>query len=475
LGKKSLGATRIKKKTAKVVLATLLIGGLVWLVQTRKEALIAEALLLFQEALKRQFGLNVTVGDVSGNFLGEVRIRNLRIDDPGLPGHKPVLMAREILLHYRWLDFLSKRFESKIRVEARDVFYHWQPHVGLGDGRFSFFGWMKRWAVSQSRHLEFDVSNLTLTAGFTKFRLEGVHAHFADNRISAEIPIRHLEVATSDLSTVIRIDAQYQPGWLNWPDVLSGRLYTEGTVVNWKPGPQESSFDFEFGNDQFRIYSSDCLGGMTFTGLIDFEDDYALDVRLEGEKYNLDGLKSFFSVSTSLGSADFDIRFFGSLFGPRVDAHSRVYSSGSGENFQALDVHVSGPFPTLRLDGSRILTREGTVMRLADTTLEASDLFKFSTYEKLVRAAEQDNVVWGVWEFRRQSEVDDRPEFLMLRSLGDHARVLFREYRGEDSIETPDARKREVGFEYRLQSSDSLKVQLRDEERIVGVEHKMKF
>ena len=65
----------------------------------------------------------------------------------------------------------------------------------------------------------------------------------------------------------------------------------------------------------------------------------------------------------------------------------------------------------------------------------------------------------------------------MQRDLSDRARLLFRKYdEDKDRIDRPDPNKQmELGFEYQLETGNSFKVALRDDEEFVGVEHKSKF
>ena len=122
---------------------------------------------------------------------------------------------------------------------------------------------------------------------------------------------------------------------------------------------------------------------------------------------------------------------------------------------------------------------DGAVMKFADKTLEIRDLLNVKTFEALASEAQQDTVVWGEWEFKRPRTGKDDSEFLVERSLGDNARLHFREYKAEEKFDAVGSGQREpgkeFGLEYLLRSKDSLKFALRDDEKFVGVERKMKF
>ena len=74
--------------------------------------------------------------------------------------------------------------------------------------------------------------------------------------------------------------------------------------------------------------------------------------------------------------------------------------------------------------------------------------------------------------------VEDSPddeEILMQKSFGDKASLNFRKFKDEEVISSDEPHDMQVGFEYRLRSKDSLKMEFRDQEQFVGVERKMKF
>ena len=65
----------------------------------------------------------------------------------------------------------------------------------------------------------------------------------------------------------------------------------------------------------------------------------------------------------------------------------------------------------------------------------------------------------------------------MQKSFGKHAKLQFKKF-GEPEKDERDPSvpsKMEVDLEYKLKSSDSVKVGLRDDERFVGVERKVSF
>jgi hypothetical protein len=217
---------------------------------------------------------------------------------------------------------------------------------------------------------------------------------------------------------------------------------------------------------------------------MDLRDDFRIDLSLDASNYSLSNLE-FLAGGTALvrlpGRADLKATLTGDPWSPTVKLSLRLEDAMTGRRgFKALDLNVEGVYPTVKLADSRVLMPDGTVMRLADTTIEVTELLHAKTLTGLIGEAQQDSVVWGDWELSRTAGQARESDFLMQRNIGDNANVHFKRLGGTD--EMPDRRREGdqsdqmlLGFEYRLLSESSLKLEMRDGEEFVGVERKSKF
>jgi len=452
--------------------------------KSRKEVLIVEGTKLLEQGLSRGTDLRVKIGSVHGHILGFISFKDVELDDPAaLAGSPPVLKIKEIRLRYRFLDFLSKSFDSKIQIVIDKPVVHWKSSISLKKPEFPFFKWMRDWGLSQKSHVTVKVKNMELIYGPDKNKLSGINLYYENNAFRAEVPLSHINVASSDLSSVINVEGSFEPGFLDTKETLRGHIHTEGSVVNWKPLREEFKMNFIFTEDDLRAFSSNLLGGVEFNSRIDFTKDYDVDITLKTQGYPFINFEPFLSASSYFnvdGNIDLNLHFYGSPWAPTIEGHARLHKGwGSRKDIKALDVNVIGIYPTVRLEGSRVILEDGSVMRLADKTLEAVELFRDKTYEKLIGEAQQETVVWGDWEFSRPRDIKDQPEFLMQRVFGENTRLhlrKFNEYNEDWDTSQTDNDKVEVGLEYKLRSKDSLKLELKDNsEEFVGIERKMKF
>ena len=456
-------------------------AGCLWLAQLKKDRLIAEASLFFQKTLSQATQLDVKIEKTSGDLTGFVKFEGVTVQDPAAPpDNRTLFTAKEIHFQYRFLDFLSKKFNSKIEVYVFSPVVHWRPQTGLRGQALPLLAWMKQWAVSQKKNLRIRIRDLEFTLGHGAEPLRGIQVDYRDNTFSLQVPLRHLDVIGADLSSVLNVSGAFEEGIFGGEDSLRGSVTTEASVVNWTPLPYESHFDYIASEKGVFITASDFLGGIEWTGGIDFESNYEVKHRVRARNYPLANLSPFVQAAQKVilpGRLDLEARFEGMPLAPHVEASARIYDGWIGnDTFKALDVHVDGIYPTLRLKDSRILLQDGGSMRFPEKTLEIRELFSGKTFVDLVKHADQDTMVWGDWQIQRPED-NEVPQLKLQKSFGENANLHIKKYPEEERRETDPtkAKDMEVSFEFRLRSEDWVKLELRDEEKFVGVERKWQF
>ncbi len=475
-------AVKERKKLLRVsVLIVLFLACAFLFLSTRKEAIKRECTRFLEVGLGRSIEADVKIGKISGHILGFVSFKDIEVSEPWLPTERGVLFrAKEIQFRYRLLDFLSKKFDAKLEVEVKSPEIYWRPRLGLKKPSFPFLGWMRQWALSQKRQVAVRIKNMSFVLGYEEKKFSGIDITYEDNSFQIKVPVTHLTLAQLDISSEIYVEGRFESGLGEGLDSLQGTIRTEGTIINWQPLPHESSFDFIFSEVGFGVTSNNFMGGVEVTGEVDFTNDYSIDFLIKAPAYPLSNLGPFLGAGSNFspqGRIDLETHFHGSPWAPSVESRARIYKGWlTQKDFKAMDVNVTGVYPTVHLEDSRILLEDGSVMRFADKVMEAKELFKEKTYEALVDEAQQDTVVMGDWEFSRPRDSKDQPEFLMQRSLGEKASVHFRKFNDqEETLDSFETRDMEVGFEYRLRAKDFLKLEFREDEEFVGVERKMRF
>ena len=468
----------------KVGILILLLGGGFFYLNAKKEALVVRSTQVLQSLFKKQTDLDLRIEKVSGHLLGWVKFERVSVAAPWLlEGNRTIFKAEEIRVQYRFLDFISKKFDSKIVVTIRKPVIAWTPRFKLRRNAFPFFGWMRQWALSGLQNIEINAEDMEITFGEKK-RVTDINASFSREAFLLEAPLTHADLAGFDVSSVFRAEGHYEPASETRNDSIVGKITTAGTVVNWKPVSTEASFDFVFNQDEVRLTSEDFLGGFQVMARVDFAEDFLLEASLKTQDYPFSNFGPFLSAPDKFklpGRLDLEMDVSGTVWEPQISLRARIHEGWIGKKmFKVLDVNGSGVYPTLRLTDSRILMSDGlTTMRFADKAVEIRQLFESKALENLIVEAQQEQVVWGDWELSRPKDSNDLSEFLMQRLLGDNARVHFRKYNENKEkpirMGTVETAPMEVGFEYRIKSKDALKVEVRDGEEFVGIEHKVSF
>ena len=434
----------------KVLIVVLIAAALTLFLGVRKKTLAKHATRWLESCLAAGTDLQFHIGKISGNALGFIKFQDVEVSQAGEGLKKTDLFkAKEIRFRYTLLEFLAKKSSSKIEVFVADPVFYWRPHVTLKTPSFPLMGLLQQWASAKDEdRVTIRIKGLTLYFGYENQAFKGIDFTYRDNSFEITLPVSHAAVGGTDLSSIVRLTGRFEPGTLPLGDVLTGQIWTEGTVVNWKPMKSESRFDFVFTGEDFRLTSTDFLGGLDVNGTIRFSRDTPIDLVIQAEDYPLSHFGIFLKTDPRLpvpGLLDMEMRFSGSFWQPRLERRMRIVKGWLGKtNFRAVDIHLQGVMPTLEISDSRILLEDGSVMRFADKTLEIHELLRPKTYNALIEEAHQESVMMGDWSFSRPKDMKDKPEFLMRRALSDDAKDFF-------------------------------KVSLMEDEEFVGVERKVKF
>lgn len=475
-----------KRTLVKWALTALAVSACLFFVRLKKETLVRECTHFLESALGRSTGVRVHVGKVSGNLLGRVRFRDIEIQKPWLPeDSRTFFKAEEIQFRYRFLDFLSKRFDSKVQVEVKNPEIHWISYPGVRKKpAHPLMNWMREAAFAQRNNFTLDVEGLALVLGEGRVKLSGIDFFFDNDHFRAKIPLTHVKLAGADFTSVVNAEGHFELGFNSHDDAFRGQIRTEGTVINWQPLADEARFDFTFYEDSLRVSSAGFLG-LAWRGQIDLGGEMNVDLSVRGENIPLANFNALFNVpreASLTGRFDIDSRLRGNWEAPRISNRTRIYRGWAGKkSFKAMDVNFSGVYPTVRLSDSRILLEDGPAMKFADKTLEMQELFKEKTYQMLITESQQDTFVWQGWEISRPQSVwkggvNPEYDFLMQRPVGEEGKLLLKRLKPDADVpERSQEPRMEVGFEYHLESKDLLKLELREDEEFVGVERKVKF
>lgn len=471
---------KLRLKLVKGLIALALLAGCAGYLWQQKERLAWEALHAMEDLFRQETDLDIRIGRVEASWSGVVRFADISLSDPALPeGADEIFRADEMVLRYPILDLISKSPSPDLSIALKGTRLSWHPRIALRRPRIPFMDRLADWMQRSRGRVRLSAPDTEVRIGMGQRDLKGVALDIDGPRFRLEVPLDHVDVLGSDVSSTLVIEGQHHRGVFGGPSMVEGRLLTQGTVVNWSPLEKESEFDLRLDEQGLQMVSTAALGGLYIAGGIDFQNDYDVDFVVAASEYPVDHLAPFFKGAGEgvPGRFDLEAHVYGYIKAPSVELRVRVHDTWMGATaFKAADMQLEGVFPTFRVTSARMVLDSGEAMRLPDATVEAADLFRRSTYEKLLAGATQDTVILGEWEFTRSEGAFSRNDFQMRKGFGEQAGILVRKPTSRDPfdprLEREDVR---VGFEYRLPSKESLKFEVREDERFVGVERKWNF
>ena len=106
-----------RRRLVRIILPILIVVAAFSFLWVKKDSVARELVRFVESTLSRETDLKIHLGKVSGHILGWASFKDVRVEAPWLPeSRRTIFLAREIQFRYRFLDFISKKFDSKVVV-----------------------------------------------------------------------------------------------------------------------------------------------------------------------------------------------------------------------------------------------------------------------------------------------------------------------------------------------------------------------
>ena len=290
--------------------------------------------------------------------------------------------------------------------------------------------------------------------------------------LSLNANFRHWTLGAMDLSTSLKLELECKEKAEN--QVITGSLDTEGTIINYKPS-KELSMHFAFRRNAIEILG--LKWGRTFrlVGKLGLEPPNHIEaVAL------LDGTK--FEEFTTFGGEGLQRAISGTVKG-RLEIEGPLDTCVSQGHITAKDgnigtiyyenavIHLIGKGPMITIGDSRIYRETGYL--LLNGEIDLRNTGKRNMFENVVVKTDDQSIVWDGWDISKQPA--DETVSLKKR-INEELEIGFTASTESENIMEEDTEKKsELELKYRLKGNDNLKMELKDKEGFVGVEHKIKF
>lgn len=457
----------------------LIFAGVVCVYHVFKSKQIDQRFVQFLKSrFSEDFGLKISIGKVYANPSGIISISDVRLTVPVNGQITPIFLSKKVSFKYSIADLFRQKFSGWFDIILEEpTFYSNVPF----DGR-----------VEKSRSLEIfsglihrvkKKARLVIQRGTVVWiGQEGVVSEISGSvegrEFNFHLTLNHIRLQQFDVTTTLHITGIVEDQVNEREPKLLGKLSTNGSVINWKPIPEEATIAFELTKDSLIIQSAKILGGFDLSGVIGHTSHTNVDLVLETFQYPLAQMHDILSFKggSPLGTfLDAKLQFKGSAQQPTIDGQVTIQNpEGKDKRFKNIQLNFSGVYPEINLSESRMVAANGSVMRFSNRRMPVQELFKVDTYERMIRQTEQTSVAWGDWTLARR---EDEDSVWVEKNLANDMTLKYQHYEHDEtklhsnSLENEN----ELSFEYFLSKKGSISMDIKDDEQLLSLKSTTSF
>ena len=489
----------------KFVIFLLLIFTIALFAYVRREVLFRQAKNLIKQNLEKSLLCELSVGTIKAGLFYGLLLENLEISFPqghfGLAlkikvdqalvdynlwqhvftgrkykdFHTLRLISPTINLSYAPLSERGERLPSTINERLPNTINLLRNFVfTLEDGQFSLGNNLPLIKNLQGRIL---LSQNGLIFEDIKASLKensrnalNIYGELSEDHLCLTTNLEHLKIENFDVLSNLNLTLNKRLKPQDGTQNVSGSFKTYGSVINKRPFPELSS-SFEIRDGRLRILSFSLGDNYNLRGIVNLSAPFDADLSLnfyQAVPSELIAQFSFPEQPNFSGLFNGLIKITGQLCQPKVEGYLEVNQGRIGElNFVSADINIKGRYPKISIVDSRICREDDSFIMEAEV-----DFSELGQQDSLsLRLKPDKGIFWQGWDITRLRE----NQLHMSKSISDGVKVTFDTFMEDDSENYQDNYINELGLEYRIFGDKLLKLRLRKEEEILGVERRIKF
>ncbi|MBP9732956.1 MAG: hypothetical protein KBD07_01120 [Candidatus Omnitrophica bacterium] len=426
--------------------------------------------------LSQAFDLKVDIGSITGDPRGTIALKDVRVSvEDGDHPLMDIFTCGEVRFRYTLLDFFRQNYTSWFDVILdKPVFYANVPFSAQAPKARSFelFSGFIQKIKATSRLI---IRQGTIAWIGREGDVSAIDGTLANRSFDITVTLNHIKIGLFDTTTTLKMDGQLvKDGQSQLGARLTGSASTQGTVINWKPVPRESSVHFDLSQDRLKLWDTEFLGGIRIDGVIGHSSRRDVDVTLSAKDYPLQEMHDMLSFSGSQavgGKLSGRLKVQGALTEPRMAGELFIEgNTAPGARFRSLQLFFEGIYPQMKISRSQMVLANGNPMQFAsDQEVSLQEMFSADTYERLIASSEQRTVTWKNWTLYREG---DKDTVLLEHPLSP---ANDRSYAQEDAADTENAPDAPPSLETLLSGQDSLNMELKDDEQMFTLQKKALF
>ncbi|MCQ9207932.1 MAG: hypothetical protein NG712_00925 [Omnitrophica bacterium] len=488
------------KRRGKFFIFLLLVFVLAACFYLRREIFFQQAKKLIEQNIENNFPCRISIGTVSPSVIYGLVLEDLEISFPQALGLSLNIKAEQVFVDYNFwklLSFSPKGIKSLRLVlptinlsylqEQEAVFTlgsvseMLKPKFALKD--FAFFLEEGEISLAGAQPL---IKNLRgelflnqegiylrdASASFKNSRGKSmtISGAFSEEGLSLTTNIEHLKVGNFDILTNLVLTLNKTVEIQDGSTKIIGSLKTYGSVLNKQPFPELNS-SFEIRGSNLRILTFSLGDTYDLRGIISLVPPFDADLSLNfyqaapGEfigQFNHSEKPVFSGLVNGL------IKVTGPLAQARVEGYLEVKDGNIGKlGFVSANINIKGRYPKILILSSRIFREEDSF--LMEGEIDLANLADQSSME--LRFMADKGILWQGWDITRKRE----NQVHMSKSIADDVKVTFDAFMDEESAAFSSSEANELGLEYRVFGDKLIKLRLKKDEGILGLERRVKF
>lgn len=303
--------------------------------------------------------------------------------------------------------------------------------------------------------------------------LEATLSLYSDFSFLNQIKLNHITLLGHDILTNIIVMG-------NWPSeeakTFSGYLASSGTIIDYAPA-NELEVILKITGKTFTLDSFKLGDSYTLSGSAGLSYPYPLDLDLTVTRGQVSDLFIFAKnkKETILGGRfDGQIKLRGTLPNDlELNGHLEGHNGNIGTlKYETANINLKGSGLVIYVDGSRIFRPEEGKYLTLDGFIDLAKLGSGNPLQNLKISSDEKTIIWHEWDITKKPE---ETKLSFQKDVGSEFKVGFDTFINDETENSLKKDKSGVEVQYNLSQNQSIKLKLKENEEIVGVEHKIEF
>lgn len=303
--------------------------------------------------------------------------------------------------------------------------------------------------------------------------LEVTLSTYSDFSFLSQSKFNHLQLLGHDLLTNLVVMGNWST---DESKTFLGYVASSGTIIDYSP-VDELELVFQIFEKSFTLNSLKFGNSYEIAGNIGLSEPYPVDLSLTITRAKASDLLIFAKnkIEKETVTGQFNGRF--EVNGPLNDLETKGHLESRDGNigtikYETANINFKGRGSVIYLDSSRVfLAQEGKYLAL-DGFIDLAKIGSGDLLQDLKIYSDEKTILWSGWDITKRPE---ETKLSFQKEVGNEFKVGFSTFINDEIEDDFKADKDAVELQYNISQNRSLKLKLKENEEIIGMEHKFEF